>query len=303
MSDLQRYLVDEMVEEYREGRLSRREALRRVALISGSLTLGATLIGQVLPAAAAPLARPTPQGGPMTSPTDPDLEVGMVQYPGDGATLTGYLARPRAEGTRAAVLLMHENRGLTEHNQDVARRLAKAGYAALAVDLLSRQGGTASFSDQAQASAALGQASPVQNTDDLRAGVAYLQAQPYVRATSVGATGQCFGGGMIWRLATAEPTLAAAVPFYGPNPPLDAVPNIQAPVLGIYAGNDERINAGIPDLEAALIAAGKTFEMVIYPGVNHGFLNDTGAVYNAEAAGAAWTKTLEWFGRYLAPRT
>jgi carboxymethylenebutenolidase len=303
MSDLQRYLVEEMVEEYQAGRISRRELLRRVALITGSATLGASLLAGVGPArpAAAGVVRQAPTSGVTVSPDDPDLEAGMIDYPGDGVRLLGYLARPRAEGLRPAVLQIHENRGLTEHHQDVSRRLAKQGYVSLAVDMLSRQGGTASFADPAQATGALGQASPEQLVADLRAAVAYLQALPYVRASSIGVMGFCWGGGMTWRLATAEPALAAAVPFYGPNPPLDAVPNIRAAVLAIYASNDDRINAGIPELRAALDAAGITYEIVVFPNTEHAFFNDTGARYNAAAAAEAWAKTLAWFERYLGP--
>ena len=302
MTDLQRYLVEEMVEEFQAGRLSRRELLRRVALITGSATLGASLLAgltPVQPATASVTAQVTPSGTTV-SPDDPDIEAGMVEYAAaDGAVLIGYLARPRGDGQRPAVLQIHENRGLTEHHQDVSRRLAKQGYVSLAVDMLSRQGGTARFTDSAEATGALGQAAPEQLVSDLRAAVAYLQSLPYVRADRVGAMGFCWGGGMTWRLVTAEPALVAAVPFYGPNPPLDAVPSIRAAILAIYAGNDDRINAGIPELRAALDAAGKTYEIVIFPNTEHAFFNDTGPRYNAAAAAEAWTKTLEWFGRYL----
>ncbi|HLI26942.1 MAG TPA: dienelactone hydrolase family protein [Chloroflexota bacterium] len=303
MTDLQRYLVEEMVEEYRAGRLSRRELLRRVALITGSATVGAALLAGLgpVPPAAASVARQGAPTGVTVSPDDPDLEAGMIDYPGDGVRLIGYLARPRAEGVRPAVLQIHENRGLTEHHRDVSRRLAKQGYVSLAVDLLSRQGGTARFTDSAEATGALGQAAPEQLVADLRAAVAYLQSLPYVRSTSVGVMGFCWGGGMTWRLVTAEPALVAAVPFYGPNPPLDAVPNIRAAILAIYAGNDDRINAGIPELRAALNAAGVTYEIVIFPNTEHAFFNDTGPRYAPEAAAEAWARTLAWFERYLAP--
>src|SRR5262249_17526472 len=177
--------------------------------------------------------------------------------------------------------------------------LAKQGYVGLAIDLLSRQGGTASFTDPAQIGGALGQQSPEQMVSDLSAGVAYLLGQSYVRPNGIGTMGHCFGGGLVWRLATTNPTLSAAVPFYGNNPPLDAVPNISAAILAIYAGNDQRVNAGIPEIEAALLAAGKTFEIVVYPGTDHAFFNDTGDRYNADAARDAWTRTVDWFGRYL----
>jgi carboxymethylenebutenolidase len=298
MNDMQRYLVEEVVEDYEEGRLTRRELLRRVTLMTGSAVVAGTFLAAARPpaAAAAPVARPAAQ---MTSPTDPDLEVGMVDYPGQGATLQGYLARPKGDEVRAGIVLMHENLGQTPHQQDVARRLAKEGYVALAVDMLSRQGGTAAFREPGTASAALARLPPEQMVGDLNSTVTYVQSLPYVRAGSIGAMGQCFGGSVIWRLATANPNLKAAVPFYGTAPPLDAVPNIQAAVLGIYAGEDTRVNATIPDLVAALTAAGKTFEIEVYPGVQHAFFNDTGDRYNADAARAAWQRTLGWFNTYL----
>jgi carboxymethylenebutenolidase len=301
LNDLQQYLVEEMVEEYQAGRITRRELLRRATLISGSAAIAGTLMSRLgtAPVAAAPAARPAGQTGVTVSPNDPDIEVGMVDYPGDGATLRGYQARPRATQPTAGVVLIHENRGLTDHQQDVVRRFAKEGYTALAVDLLSRQGGSASFPDQAAAMGAQGQLPPEQMIGDLNAAVAYLQSLPTVRAGSIGAMGNCFGGSMTWRLATANASLKAAVPFYGGAPPLDAVPNIQAAMLGIYASDDPRIDAGIPDLVAALTAAGKTFEIEIYPGTNHAFFNDTGPAYSADAARAAWQRTLGWFGQYL----
>ncbi|HZU07729.1 MAG TPA: dienelactone hydrolase family protein [Chloroflexota bacterium] len=307
MNELQRYLADEMVEEYQAGRLTRRELLRRITLITGSVAmaeafLAAARVTAEEPArgrAAAASARPAPQAGVTVSPDDPEIVAELVQFPGSGVTLQGYLARPRREGPHAAVLQIHENIGLTEHHNDVSRRLAKAGYVGLAIDLLSRHGGTAAFADPAEVTAALSQMPPEQLLDDLNAGVAFLQGLPYVRATSVGVMGFCFGGGLTWRLITLNRELRAAVPFYGPSPPLDAVPNIQAAVLGIYAGEDPRINAGIPDLERALQAAGKTFEFVIYPGAMHAFFNDTRPNYHPEAARDAWARTLDWFSRFL----
>src|SRR5205085_3567127 len=151
LNDLQQYLVEEMVEEYQAGRITRRELLRRATLISGSAAIAGTLMSTLgsAPVAAAPAARPAGQTGVTVSPNDPDIEAGMTDYPGDGATLRGYLARPRATQPTAGIVLIHENRGMTDHQQDVVRRFAKEGYTALAVDLLSRQGGTSSFADTA----------------------------------------------------------------------------------------------------------------------------------------------------------
>jgi carboxymethylenebutenolidase len=301
VNDLQQYLVEEMVEEYQAGRITRRELLRRATLITGSAAIAGGVMSALgsAPVAAAPAARPAGQTGVTVSPNDPDLEVGMMDYPGDGATLRGYLARPRSGQQAAGIVLIHENRGMTDHQQDVVRRFAKEGYTALAVDLLSRQGGTASFADTAAVMGAQGQLPPEQMLGDLNSAVAYLQSLPSVRASSIGAMGNCFGGSMTWRLSTVNANLKAAAPFYGSAPPLDAVPNIQAAMLGVYASDDDRINSGIPDLVAALTAAGKTFEIEIYPGTNHAFFNDTAPSYNADAARAAWQRVLGWFSKYL----
>lgn len=126
-----------------------------------------------------------------------------------------------------------------------------------------------------------------------------MQGQPYAQADSAGMVGFCFGGGVTWLVAAGVPELRAAVPFYGPPPPADAVPSINAAVLAIYAGNYERINSTAPTIEAAMRAAGKTLKQVSYPGVDHAFHNDTGQRYNAKAAQAAWAETLAWFEQYL----
>jgi carboxymethylenebutenolidase len=211
-----------------------------------------------------------------------------------------YLARPASGEPRPVVLVCHENRGLTEHIQDVTRRLARANYVALAVDLLSRQGGTAALSSS-EVPGALGNTPPEQFVQDFLAGWAYLEGQPYALADKVGMTGFCFGGGVTWLVATRMPQLLAAVPFYGPHPPVSEVPNIQAAVLAIYAGSDERINQGISPIEEAILQNNKTYEKVIYPDTDHAFHNDTGSRYAPEAAQDAWQRTLDWFARYLEP--
>jgi carboxymethylenebutenolidase len=196
------------------------------------------------------------------------------------------------------VLVCHENRGLTEHIKDVTRRLAKAGYVALAVDLLSRQGGVSAFSSD-EVPGALGNTAPDQFVQDFLSGWEYLKTLPYTQPERVGMVGFCFGGGVTWLMATQMPELLAAVPFYGPHPAVEAVPGIQAAVLGIYAGNDQRINQGIPPIETAMQENGKTFEKMIYPNVEHAFHNDTSPRYNPEAAQDAWRRTLAWFGQYV----
>ncbi len=337
MNRFQRYLAEEFAEEYEQGRISRREALKLIASVTGSVVMANTILAACTPqepptagsspAATSPPLDPTetppnathtpetqptasespaesaaptselPESGTV-SPDDPAIEAGMVAFPGEGATLMAYLARPVGEGAYPVVLVCHENRGLTAHIQDVTRRLAKTGYVALAVDLLSRQGGTETVGT-ANVPGALGNTPPDQFVQDFLSGWRYLQDQPFSHADRVGMVGFCFGGGVTWLVATQMPELKAAVPYYGPHPPAGNVPNINAPVLAIYAERDQRINQGIPTIEQAMAQHNKVYEKVIYPETDHAFHNDTGSRYAPDAAKDAWRRTLEWFGRYL----
>lgn len=253
-------------------------------------------------ATATPAAQLEPVPGaqsPLSVPEgDPAVLSSQVTFASQGAEIMAYLARPAADGTYAGILVCHENRGLTPHIQDVARRFAKAGYVALALDLLSREGGTAAV-DQDQVPALLSGAPVERHVGDFAAGLEYLQSLDYVDAERIGMTGYCFGGGITWRCAVGLPELKAAVPFYGPAPDLAQVPDIQAAVFGVYAEQDERINAGKDALEQALKDAGKTYQMKVYPGVNHAFHNDTGQRYVEAQATQAWQDTLAWFEQYL----
>ena len=305
MNDFQRYLVDEFAEDYQEGRISRRAALKLIASVTGSLVVANSILAACAPANPPAGQTSTSQPNPTSPATgtvsadDPAVQGGDVQFPGDdGATLLGYLARPGGEGSAPVVLVCHENRGLTEHIKDVTRRVAKAGYVGLAVDLLSRQGGAASLSSE-EIPGALGNIEPGQFVLDFLSGWRYLQDQAFAQAERVGMVGFCFGGGVTWRVATGMPELKAAVPFYGPHPPVEDVPKINAAVLAIYGELDQRINQGIPAIEAAMQEQNKIYEKMIYPGADHAFHNDTGSRYNAEAAQDAWRRTLEWFGKYL----
>lgn len=307
VTDLGRYILEEWAEDYRAGRLDRREFLRRVVALAGSHAAALVLLSSVGERAAAAdleglLAQaPPPQqtGGVTVPPDDPAIEVSTVRFPAEGTEVLGYLARPRSRPQAPGLVVVHENRGLVEHIKDVARRLAKVGYVALAPDLASHEGGTDRFSDPAQVTAVLGRTPVDRLVGMLVAAVQYLRSQPFVRADRVGAIGWCFGGGMVWRLVTRSPELRAAVPFYGPNPPLEDVPRIRAAVLGIYGERDQRINQGIPALREALQRAGVVHEIVVYPASDHAFFNDTGARYNPQAARQAWERALEWFRRYL----
>ncbi|HEY4690754.1 MAG TPA: dienelactone hydrolase family protein [Anaerolineae bacterium] len=322
MTDFKGYLLDEFVEDYQEGRLSRREALKLIATVTGSLALASTILAAcspvsqststvaptsageptgvpTLPATQPAATTPTPEGGTQATESAPgEIEASAVEFPGEGATLKGYVARPAGEGPYPAVLVCHENRGLTGHIEDVTRRVAMAGYAGLAVDLLSRQGGTAAL-DSSQVPGILSNTPQDQFVQDFISGWRWLQSQPDVQADRVGMVGFCFGGGVTWRVAIGLPELRAAVPFYGPHPTPDEVSSIQAAVLAIYGELDTRINQGIPPIEAAMQQNNKVYEKVIYPNADHAFHNDTGPRYNSEAAKDAWARTLAWFEQYL----
>lgn len=333
MNHLQQYLVDEFVEDYQEGHLTRREAFQRLLGIVGTSAAAqllaacgqpgqtgqatvapqaatsvpeaspaaATSTPEASPTAATPTAAPTSaaSGSARVAPDDPDIVIQRVRFPSGDATISAYMASPVRNSLTPIVLVCHENRGLTAHIEDVTRRVAKAGYIGLAVDLLSREGGTASIADQASIPGLLSAAPPERHVQDFKAGLDYVKQQPYAKADSAGMLGICFGGGVTWLVAAGVPELRAAVPFYGPPVPTEQLVNINAAVLAIYAGNDQRINASIETVEQAMQQYGKTYQKIVYPGVDHAFHNDTGQRYNAEAAQAAWKETLAWFGQYL----
>jgi carboxymethylenebutenolidase len=296
MTELQRYLAEEIAEDHVDGIITRREALRRLGLLGlGMATASSLLAGFAADAASAeraPLARAAQSTALQAAvATEPITFVGPK-----GRTLLGAWAA--AEQARGGVLVIHENRGLNDHIRSVAGRLAGDGYSALAIDLLSEEGATDSFSDPAEASAALGQVPPERFDADMTAGVTELKRR--VRGERVAAVGFCFGGGMVWRLlASREPRLAAAVPFYGPFPEGGDLSGSKAAVLAIYAGLDTRVNASQPVAEAALEAAGLEHEIVTFPNVNHAFFNDTGARYDPEAAALAYARVLDWFARFV----
>lgn len=308
MTDLESYILDEWTDDYRSGRLPRREFLRRIVVFSGGAAAGlAVLTGrgvaasaeEIAQAAAAPPPLRAQAPGVTVPPDDPALEGKTVSFSAGGTTVLAYLAVPRNTPKAPGVLVIHENRGLLEHFKDVCRRLAKAGHAALAVDLVSPQGGTEKFTDSAQVTTYLSRTPPAQHVELLNAGVRNLQGLPAARADRVGVMGFCFGGGMTWRLATQNADLRAAVPFYGPNPPLEDVPRIRAAVLALYGSLDTFVNPGIAAMQNALDNARVTYEMHVYEGANHAFFNDTSDRYNAAAAKEAWARTLAWFGKWL----
>ncbi|AZG06932.1 dienelactone hydrolase family protein [Pigmentiphaga sp. H8] len=281
----------ELYDYYVHGRISRREFLDRAARYAvGGLT-AAGLLASLSPDYA--LAE-------QVSFTDPDIVAEYVGYPspkGHG-TVRGYLVRPaKAAGKVPGVVVVHENRGLNPYIEDVARRLAKAGFLALAPDGLSSVGGYPGNDDKGRDLQR--QVDPAKLMNDFFAAVEFLM-QGDRTTGKVGITGFCYGGGVANAAAVAYPELAAAVPFYGRQASAADVPRIKAPLLLHYAENDKGINDGWPAYEAALKAAGKTYEAHVYPGTNHGFHNDSTPRYDEAAARLAWDRTIAWFKRYLA---
>lgn len=295
MNEIERYVVEEFIEEYRLGQYGYDELRRRLAHTSNGLAALDRL--PVVQARTRSVAVPAGAENPWLT-GGQEVEGSMVSYRAGDQQVQAYLARPTQQGPKPGVLVVHENKGLVDYVKDVAQGLASNGFVALAPDLLSREGGTASFSDPiAEVPGALSKISPERHVGDLKAGVDYLIG---LNVGPVGVIGFCFGGGQTWRLATREPRLAAAVPFYGPNPPLEEVGAITAPVLAIYGEQDERINAGIEAIEAAMKQHGKTFEKKVYPASQHAFHNHTSPDrHNAETARQAWDQALGWLHRYL----
>jgi carboxymethylenebutenolidase len=323
----QRYFVEEFADDYKEQRLSRREMLRKVLYVTGSVPLTASVLlalgcgdssndkapagvstaPTTAPAATQPVAAatalpgtpPAATGAGVTvQPTDPAIGVRDVSFKGKAGDVFAYLAKPKAAGGYAAVIVIHENRGLVEHIKDVARRYAKENFVALAVDLVSRAGGTQA--NEAQNTGALGRANPDDLVQDLLSGVDYLKQQPFVKAGALGVTGFCFGGGFTWELAVASPEIKAAVPYYGTTQRIiDKLGQTNAAILAMYGSLDRSITPQAAATEEKLKAANKTYQIKIYDGANHAFFNDTGGAYNADAARDAWQLTLGWFRKYL----
>lgn len=280
-------LID-LYNDYVHGGMERRTFLRRL----GGLAGGAAAASALLPILENDMAR-----AETVAPMDPRLSTATVEVSGV-AGLTGYLARPIGEAVRPAVLVIHENRGLNAHIRDVTRRIALAGYVALGLDYLSPLGGTPQDPDAA--STRFRELTPEAILASGQAGLDWLKSGPGLSG-KVGAIGFCWGGGQVNNLAANAEGLDAGVAYYGGQPPADSVPAISAPLLLHYAGLDERINAGIAAYESALKAGGKTFEILLYPNVNHGFNNDTnGARYDSTAAALAWSRSLAFFDQRLA---
>lgn len=299
---LREYLAEEVALDFADARLTRREALKRLALLGLSTTTAGALLAACSSddgdaAKSAPGRTTTAAPAPTTTtlaaaPTTAE----SITFAGTNGRLKGaFAAAPKPRG---AVLVVHENRGLTDHIRTIPPRFAADGYSALAVDLLSEEGGTETLGGDAQAIGALGAAPVDRLVADMRSGIDELQRR--VPNQKVGVIGFCFGGGMVWTLlAAGEPRLAAATPFYGPTPANPDFSGSKAAVLAVYGALDARVNGTRDAAVTALQAAGLTFEVKEYADANHAFFNDTGPSYNATAATQAYAAVLDWYGRYL----
>ncbi len=279
-----------LYDAYTHGTMPRREFLARLARIAGG-TAAATLLLPVLENQYAAAATVTAD--------DPALTTGRERIDAPGGAVDAYVARPKAApGKRPAVVVIHENRGLNAHIEDFARRLALAGFLAIAPDALSGKGGTPANEDEARR--LIGELDPGQTLAMYVSAVKHADAHPHSTG-KVGCVGFCWGGGMAGRLAANSKELGAAVVFYGMPPEAAEVARIDVPMLLNYAGNDQRINDAVPAFEKELKAANVRYEMHVYPNVEHAFHNDTNAArYDADAAKLAWKRTVDFLTRELA---
>jgi carboxymethylenebutenolidase len=303
VTPLQRYIAEEIATDHVDGLLSRREALRRLALLGVSTAAATALIAACGENKKTSSNAPVTSSGAATSPSVPPgsakaLPTQPITWVGpQGQLQAAWAQAPNAKG---GILVIHENKGLTDWVRSVAGRFAGIGYSGLAIDLLSGQGGTAKFKDPAAATAALGNIPPQDFVANLRSGIGELTRR--VPDKKLAVVGFCMGGGLVWQLLeSGVPELAAAIPFYGPTPNNnpDFRRSKDVAVLAFYGDQDKRVLATEPIARAALEQAGMVNQLVTEPNANHAFFNDTGDRYNAPAAEDAWRKVQEWLTRYV----
>jgi carboxymethylenebutenolidase len=278
-----------LYDEYTHKPLDRRVFSERLVALTGSTAAAA---------AALAMLEPNYAHANLIAPDDARLSTQTISQTIGGTALKGLLAMPKAGGKVPAVIVIHENRGLNPHIQDVTRRMAVEGFVALGVDFLTPLGGTPTDADAARAM--FSKLSADQVVAQARAAMAFLKG--HERSTGrIGAVGFCWGGGTVNRMAVSLPELKAGVVYYGVSPRSEDVANIRAAMMMHYASRDERINAGVPAYEAALKAAGKRYELHMYQAVDHAFHNDTSAErYNKAAADLSWQRTIAFFKKELA---
>ena len=279
--------IKDLYEEFERGSIDRREFLRKLSKLAGGTAAAAALL---------PILESNGAMAQVVPKDDPRLETGYIKYPGANGEIKAYSARPKGGAKMAGVIVIHENRGLNPHTEDMARRVALEGFTAIAPDALSPLGGTPE--NPSEAAPLLQKLDRQANTKNFVAAVEYLKTHPQATG-KVGCMGFCWGGGVTNQVAVASPDLTAAVPFYGAQPAPEDVSKIKAAMLIHYAGDDARINAGIPAFEEALKKAGIDYKIYTYEGAGHAFMNDTGTRYHKEAAELAWKRTVAFLKEKL----
>ncbi len=277
----------DLYDEYAQGSLDRREFLKKLSILVGGTAVAITLL---------PLIENKYAQAQVVPEDDSRLQVENIKYPGETGDVLAHFARPKGDAKLPSVIVIHENRGLNPHTEDVARRVALEGFIAIAPDALSPLGGTPE--DVSEARSMMRKLDSQATVKNYVAAVKYLKTHPQSTG-KVGCMGFCWGGGMTNQVAVNSPDLVAAVPFYGRQPAPKDVPKIKASMLLQYAGLDERINAGIEAFEAALKQASVEYKLYMYEGAGHAFFNDTGSRYHKEAAKLAWERTIAFFKEKL----
>jgi carboxymethylenebutenolidase len=275
--------ITTLYEDYRQGRINRRDFVRKLAIIAGGSAAAVALL---------PILESN--NGFQSNQNDMDVKSEFIKYPGETGEIKAFMAWPKTGNKFPAVLIIHENRGLQPHIQDVTRRMANEGFLSLAPDGLSPLGGTPE-GDQDKAVKMIGQLDTDKTIKNFVAAVKYLKTNP-LSTGKVGCTGFCWGGGMTNQVAVNSPDLNAAVPYYGKQPNAEDVAKIKVPIMAHYAGDDSFINPGIPAFEEALKKNKIEYQIFMYEGVKHAFNNDSNPErYNEQAAKLAWSRTIAFF--------
>lgn len=281
--------INELYTDFRKGKIDRRIFLKKLALLAGGTAAAYSLL---------PMLEGNRAVAASAAGKQAELQSGMIKYQGASGEVMAFMARPRGDDKLPAVIVIHENKGLVSHIKDVTRRMAAEGFLALAPDANSPLGGTPG-DDPDKGRSMMRELDREKTVEDFLAAVKYLDTHP-LTSGKVGCTGFCWGGSMTNQLAVRAPELDAAVPYYGSQPDSGDVPKIKAAVMAHYAGNDERINAGIEEFEQAMKEAGIEYTIYMYEGAYHAFNNDSNPErYNEEAAKLAWERTIKFFREKL----
>jgi carboxymethylenebutenolidase len=284
--------IKKLVDEYHDGKISRRDFMQKAILLTGSLAAATNLIGCAVGAG----------GESAQAQSDDTLVSTNVQFKGPAGSVYGYQTKPKAAGKYPALIVVHENRGINDHVRDVARRFAKEGFVVLVPDYLSRGGGTDKVNPSGGSLSNIRELVPVNaSNEDTGAAANYLKTLSDVRGDRIGLVGFCWGGEVAFNAATYVRGLRGVVVYYGRTPnPADQVQKIEAPVLAHYGSEDKGITGGVPATEQAMKKYNKPYSYTIYPGAGHAFNNDTEpSRYNAAAAKEAWGKSVEFFKKNL----